>query len=453
MRSIDTFIALNRFGLGAAPGEGDRVASDPRGWADAQVGRVPMPEALMRFRSSADIIADMHRARKQGPATLRPAVREALRRDFGPEVMARARHHIATDRPFAERLVLFWSNHFTVSRAKGIIGAAVPAFEREVIRPHVFGRFTDMLRAATRHPAMIAYLDNQVSIGERSRVGRRRMERKGNAKTLNENLAREILELHTLGVNGGYAQSDVMELARAITGWSHGGMRFGRDARPIHGEFEFQPNFHEPGPKTVLGITYREDGAEEGLAILDDLAHHPSTADFIATKLVRHFVADDPPAGAVRAVARTFLETDGDLAAVSRALVRLDAAWANPLAKVKSHYEFVIAVNRATGNAKAKRPNIMRPLRELGQQPFMAPSPAGWGDTAATWIAPEALMRRIEWVRRYAATLPPTLRPDALLEETVGAVADDSLRRWVDLAPSGDAGIAMVLASPVFQRR
>jgi uncharacterized protein (DUF1800 family) len=310
-----------------------------------------------------------------------------------------------------------------------------------------------MLKAACRHPCMLAYLDNVVSMGERSPAGQRRSRRTGTEKTLNENLAREILELHTLGVDGGYTQRDVIELARAISGWSHGGLRLKGDRRPVHGGFEFRPEFHEPGPKTILGRTYPEDGANEGLAVLDDLARHPSTARFVATKLVRHFVADAPPAGAVDRIAATFRASGGDLAAVSAALVDLDEVWAEPVTKAKSHYELVVSAHRATGTTRAERRDIIEPLRELGQVPFSAPSPAGWGDTASQWIAPEALMRRIEWLRRVAATLPSTLYPDRLLDDTIGPVAGEATRTWVGRAPSGDAALAMVLASAEFQRR
>jgi len=247
----------------------------------------------------------------------------------------------------------------------------------------------------------------------------------------------------------------VIELAKAITGWSHGGLRMRRagDTRPVHGGFEFKSEFHEPGPKKVLGKTYKEDGVNEGLAILADLARHPSTATYIATKLVRHFVADDPPTTAVKKIAAVFRTTDGDLAAVSAALVDLDEVWASPMPKVKNHYELVISALRVTGNVVADPRDIMQPLRELGRVPFTASSPKGWGDQAKDWIAPEALMRRIEWLRRYSATLPSTLFPAKLLEDTIGPVASDDTRTWVSRAPSGDAAIAMVLGSPEFQRR
>lgn len=458
MNNIATFIAINRYGLGAAPDEAARVADDPRGWLKAQVQRKQMvPTSLARFRSSASMLSDIHNARLKGPEYLRQTAGGLYRTAFGPEVAARAKHMIGTSDPFAERMVLFWSNHFTVSLTRRIIGPAIPAYEREAIRPHIFGRFEDMLIAVCQHNCMISYLDNLISMGPNSKVGRLRIRRTGNKKTVNENLAREILELHTVGVNGGYTQKDVVELARVLTGWSHGGLRLRRgpyrDDRPVHGGFEFKPEFHEPGPKTILGKTYRENGVNEGLAVLRDLVRHPSTARFIATKLVRHFVSDTPPSGAVRKIAAVFRQTEGDLAAVSRAVIDLDEAWKEPIPKIKSHYELVISTHRATGNTKVSPKAVLSPLREFGQVPFSAPSPAGWGDTAKDWLSPESLMRRIKWVRRHTATLPATLRPASVLEDTLGPVATDATRTWVGRAPSGDAALALVFSSPEFQRR
>ncbi|MDU8927434.1 DUF1800 domain-containing protein [Alisedimentitalea sp. MJ-SS2] len=454
MQQLETFIALNRFGLGPAPGEAAIAAPDPRGWIADQITPAPrLPATLRGFRSSAAIFAEVYAARRIGPSDETTAMAKDRRKTLAREIMARAQAMIDTPTPFAERMVLFWSNHFTVSGTKGIIRNSIPGYEREVVRPHIFGRFADMLRAASRHPVMLTYLDNHVSLGENSRVGKRRLNRTGGTKTLNENLAREILELHTLGVNGGYDQADVIELSKALTGWSHDGVGSKKASYTIQGRFKFRPAFHEPGPKTVLGKTYGEAGADEGARILDDLARHPSTARFIATKLVRHFVADTPPAEAVDSIARVFLDTDGDLAQVSRALIALPQVWANPLPKVKTHYELVISTHRLTGNRDAKPRDLLQPLREFGQIPFAAPSPAGWGDSAADWLAPEALMRRIEWIRRYASTLPTTLDPTLVLEDALGPVASSETRTWVARAPSGDEAIAMILASPEFQRR
>lgn len=453
MQDIASFIAFNRFGMGAGPGDAERPGGDARGWLHAQVRLDrPLPAQLAPFRASAEILAGIFAARLEQPNRQGRAVQQAINRDYVPEVVARASLSVATPEPLVERMVLFWSNHFTASGARRIITGALPAFEREAIRPHVFGRFSDMLKAVTRHPCTIIYLDNAYSIGPDSPAGQNRMRRNATATTLNENLAREVLELHTLGVDGGYAQDDVIQFALALTGWSHGGLRRG-GAEEVHGRFQFVRRQHQPGPKTVLGRTYAEAGADEGLAILDDLARHPATARHLATKLARHFIADDPPAAAIEHLARVYLDHDTDLGAVTHALIDLDAAWADPLAKVKSHYEFIIAVHRAIGPAPPRQRDLMQPLRLLAQQPFMAPSPQGWGDRAADWISPEALMLRLEWAHQYAARLPGGLAPRAVLEDSIGAVARQVTATWVNRAPTGADALTLLFGSPEFQRR
>lgn len=447
MKHTAAFIAVNRFGLGGLADD-PALVRDPAGWLTRQIAPQPStPAALSAFPGSAAILAAVQEARRAGEMALMQETRRHYRETFVAEVVARAQHMVATETPFAERMVLFWSNHFTASRTRAIIGPGLPAYEREAIRPQVFGRFEDLLQGVVRHVCMLAYLDNVVSVGPNSLRGRRRR------VTLNENLAREILELHTLGVDGGYSQSDVVEFARALTGWTWGGLRGRNDPRPVHGGFEFVEAMHEPGPKTVLGVTYREDGMNEGIAILRDLARHPSTAHFLATKLVRHFVADDPPAAAVAHIARRLRDSGGDLAQVSRALVSLEAAWQAPLPKVKTHYEFVISTLRTTGPGEVDARALLTPLRELGQEPFNAPSPAGWPDRAKDWIACESLMRRIEWVHAMSARWPIRIDPRDLLERAIGAVASATTRSMVRAAPSASTGLALVLASPEFQRR
>ena len=257
----------------------------------------------------------------KAPAS-KPAVEQA---QFLAEAQARLQKQLEARAGFVERLVAFWSNHFAVSVAKsGELRAAAGPFEREAIRPHALGKFSALLGAAESHPAMILYLDNQNSIGPDAAPG------KFAGRGLNENLAREIMELHTLGVGSGYTQADVAEFARGLTGWSVAGpdSEFGAP-----GGFAFKPNWHEPGPRKILGKTYAEAGVEQGRAILDDLARHPATARHIATKLVRHFVADDPAPDLVAMLAKRSQDSDGDLAVVASALVSDDRAWVAPRVK------------------------------------------------------------------------------------------------------------------------
>ena len=216
------------------------------------------------------------------------------------------------------------------------------AYEREAIRPHVFGRFEDMVLATAMHPAMLVYLDQARSIGPKSRAGKR------NGRGLNENYARELMELHTLGVDGGYTQDDVRQLALMLTGWTVGGMIRGRnsgESRP----FQFTDRLHEPGSKTLLRRRFAEAGVEEGRQAISMLCQHPSTATFIATKLVRHFVADQPHPMDVDFIARTFQRSNGDLRVVSLALLQLDSAFHGPERKFRTPQEFVIAAARALG--------------------------------------------------------------------------------------------------------
>ena len=256
---------------------------------------------------------------------------------------------------FVERLVVFWSNHFCISANKGELARIwAGSFEREAIRPHVLGRFADMLKAVEQHPAMLFFLDNQQSLGPDSRAGQNRK------RGLNENLAREIMELHTLGVGGGYTQDDVTSLARIITGWTFAG-RQGQLGTP--GSFVFNANAHEPGPQRLLGKIYEDNGVAQGEAALADIARHPSTAKFIATKFARHFVADDPPPALVARLQDVFRKTDGDLKAMAMALVDSDEAWQAPLTKLRSPYEFLVA----TGRLLARDPGRSRPLSRRPQ--------------------------------------------------------------------------------------
>ena len=447
MSDMESFIAENRFGLGVR-NFATQVRDDPKRWLLKQIQPgVPTPSALKRFPGSAEILAAIHTARLSGAKDLKKAARVQYRRAFRNEVAARTQWAVRTDTPLAERMVWFWSNHFTVSQTKAISGPAIPAYEREAVRPHVFGQFEDLLLACVGHPCMLSYLDNTVSVGPNSKVGRR------GKRSLNENLAREILELHTLGVNGGYTQTDITELAKALTGWTHGGMLPKRMASKVTGDFVFRHIMHEPGSKTILGRVYPSAGRDEGIAILKDLAKHPSTARFIATKLARHFVADEPSASVIDEIAHVFVKTDGNLAEVTRTLVHLDEVWRVPLPKVKTPHELVVSTFRATNSDQMSAKLAMKALNTLGQTPFSAPSPQGWSDRASHWLAPEALMRRIEWVRAVAAQLSPRQGPQAILESLIGPVATAETRKMVARAPTADAGLALILASAEFQRR
>jgi len=436
------YLAVARFGLGARPGELDIAARDPQGWVAAQLnGGAEIPARLARFGDGATRAGELAMRFGRDPAGVARLLQREHRTAYLDEASARVLVHVETDRPFHEHLVQFWSNHFTVSVQRPAVLALAGPFEREAIRPHVGGRFRDMLLASSRHPAMLLYLDQAVSMGPNSRAGLR------TGRGLNENLAREILELHTLGVDGGYTQGDVTEFARILTGWA-----IARDnAEGAPGRFLYRPNLHEPGAKTLLGRRFGENGEREGIAALEMLAAHPSTARFVATKLARHFIADDPPPAAVERLARIFRETDGDLAQLHGALVELPGAWNPTLAKVKTPHEFVVAALRVTGYAGEPR-RLLQTLQLLGQGSFAAPSPAGWPDTAEHWIGPDSVMRRAEWAASFAQRLGKR-EPDDVMRVALGPAARDETRRWAERAASATDAVALVFASPEFQRR
>jgi uncharacterized protein (DUF1800 family) len=439
----DAFIAVTRFGLGARPGELAQAGRDPHGWLKRQIAAAPDTlNAFAGFASGGDQMHEFMRARQlRGDAGQQKLLRASFRETYLAETSARLRVQVDSQQPLRERLVAFWSNHFTVSVQRPPVFGLAGAFEREAIRPHITGSFFNMLLAATSHPAMLVYLDNGQSIGPNSVAGLRR------GRGLNENLAREIMELHTLGVDGGYSQTDVREFAKILTGWTVGRLE---DPRP--GYFNFFPRIHEPGVKTVLGVRYTERGPEEGEAALQAFARHPATARHIATKLARHFIADDPPPAAVKRLAGIFLATDGNLRAVTEALVEQPEAWADPLAKVKNPNDFVVAALRATG-FEGQGEMVLGALRMLGQPPFAAPSPAGWPDTADQWIGPESVMRRAEWALALGLRVAEIRAPDQIFAETIAPVADKTVERAVLRAPSKADALALVFASPAFQRR
>ena len=444
MSTQDAFIAVHRFGLGPRPGDLDQAALDPRGWLKRQLdpAAAAVPAPFAGLPSGAQRMGDLLHARQErGIPGAQKLIRESFRETYVQEASARLTVQVATATPFRERLVAFWSNHFTVSIQRPPVLGTVGAFEREAIRPHVTGRFYDMLLAVDRHPAMLVYLDNGQSFGPDSLIGQRRH------RGLNENLAREMLELHTLGVDGGYTQADVTEFAKILTGWTLTPPRFA-DA----GTFHFFPQVHEPGPKTLLGVRYQEGGVNEAETAFLALSRHLATARHIATKLARHFIADDPPAEAVARLARVFRDSDGDLKAVSNALVDEPAAWADPLAKVKTPNDFVIAALRATvfeGDGRV----VLNALRKLGQPPFDAPSPAGWPDTAADWISPESVLRRADWAMALAERNAAAHDPERLFAETIAPVAAKGTAQTVAHAPSRADALGLVLASAEFQRR
>jgi len=376
-----------------------------------------------------------------------------VRSYYADQVSARFRNATRTEYPFHERLVYFWSNHFAVSADKQPISALAGAYENEIVRPNLGGKFIDLLLAAEKHPAMILYLDNERSTGPNSQVGKAgKRRRKNRPSDINENLAREILELHTLGVGGGYKQADVTAFAHVLTGWSVGSDK-GRFKAGVPGAFVFRDIIHEPGSQSIMGEQYQQQGIAQGEAVLRKLAVHPSTARFIATKLVRHFVADIPPEKMVKRVASVFLKSGGDLPQVHAALVNSKEAWKTPLSKYKTPQEFVISTFRAFNHVPDKTRLVITALEQMGQMPYRPGSPAGWPDTSDHWGGADALYKRIEWSNSVARKTGSRVKPMELGEMILGATFGDHTRTAVSRAESAVQGTTLLLASPDFQRR
>jgi uncharacterized protein (DUF1800 family) len=432
---LRTAHALVRFGLGHSLGEAP--PGDPDAWLLAQLhrpdpwsGSTPStPDALAAMRADREDRAN--RAPEQTPGQSR------ARALYQADGLASVSWAVAANAPFRERLVWFWANHFTVSLRRGQCAALAGPFVREAIRPHATGRFEDMVLAVERHPAMLLYLDNAGSVGPDSQAGQR------SHRGLNENLARECMELHTVSPASGYTQQDVTSFARLLTGWSV-------EAKNDPQGFVFRPNVHEPGEQTVMGRSFPE-GEEGGIQALRFLANHPAAHRFIATKLVRHFVADTPPPAAVRHIEGILRDTRGDLGAASAGLVRLEEAWV-PGTKFRTPTDLAVASFRALDVPADPPPPYLGILSGLGQPLWTAPAPDGWSDIAADWSGPEAMMRRIDWafaVSQRVGERDPMEIADAVLgplyrTETHEAMAHAGSRR---------EAMTLLLTSPEFQRR
>lgn len=454
--STDASVAVTRLGLGARPGEIGRIADDPRGWALSQIrpegapqpaGALPTTDQRMSaFLAYQTLTRQGGGADAEAAREARQSARRAIAEETAEAFLARARHGATTDQGFAERWALFWANALTVSAVKFDSGAFVDPYEREAIRPNVFGRFEDLVVAAEQHPAMLLYLDQARSTGPGSPAGTRR--RIG----LNENLAREMLELHTVGADAGYTQADVTELARALTGWT---IPRPQDA-PGEPPFIFRANVHEPGARTVMGKTYpaarRASNRTQGETILRDLARHPATARRLSHRIAGHFVADDPPVALVQRLEAAWTRSDGDLAQVARALIEAPETWSPQPAKIKTPYEFLISAQRALDAPPERIAPLRQALTLLGQPPFAPPSPEGWPDTAEDWAGPDALVKRLNWARSaaQAARLPD---PALAARDALGERLSERTRLAVARAESRSEALTLLLMSPEFQRR
>ncbi len=463
-------VALHRFGFGPRPGSIASVASDPRGALLAEIerpaaGQLNHPDLMASaqaaragydFRSErqARRIAERQRVAEAGtmgnamapnPSTMevgaaaRTEPINVERQIFFGEAKARMDAAVVADIGFVERLVWFWSNHFCVSA--DTVANRCGGYERESIRAHVLGRFVDMLLAAESHPAMLIYLDNARSIGPKSVAGLNL------TRGLNENLAREILELHTLGVRTVYSQDDVTRFALVLTGWT--AIPFA--GNPDHGgDFVFNPRSHEPGPQEVLGKSYAEAGIEQGRAVLADLARHPATAAHVARKLTRHFTADDPPPALVERLEKRFLDTDGDLKELAKTLVDAPECWALPLTKIKRPGEWLISGLRLV----ALEPNarlVAQAQALLGEPLWRPPAPQGFSDEQGAWV--DGLAQRVDIAARIAERSGENIDVHAMVDDALGPLASTETRQSVARAESRQQAVTLLLMAPEFQRR
>ena len=476
-------LALHRFGFGPAGHSIAAIASDPQGALLADLERpqaglvaANLPSSQEAGRAFFEFRADQaakqkldQRAKKEADANNATATNASLFDCSKPtqpcvappvpptpkpmdnkepplpqqilqnEAKVRFDAAATADIGFTERLIWFWSNHFCVSADK--IPSMAGSYEREAIRPYALGKFVDLLQTVESHPAMLYYLDNAGSMGADSTAGINR------DKGLNENLAREILELHTLGVRSGYSHADVTSFANVLTGWT-----FIDTAVPLHGgEFAFLKRFHEPGAQTVLGKRYPDTGVEQGRAVLADLARHPATAQHIAQKLARHFVADEPPPSLVAKLEATFKGTGGDLKEVAKTLVTADETWAPQRRKLKAPAVWVVAVLRLIGVMPGNTiGRVLGAQASLGQTLWRPPAPNGYPDTEAAWI--DGIPRRLDIANEFASHAAANTDPRALLDAGLGPLASAATRDTIARAESRAQALALLVMSPEFLR-
>jgi len=465
-------LALHRFGFAPRAGSIAAIASDPRGAIIADLDRPGAGQiaardlltsgganrAVFEYNAERTAAARLERNRQEAAqrsmensASENPAGKpqsptpqsedEAValpRQIFLNEAQLRFDAAVDAEIGFVERLVWFWSNHFCINTQATVMAGA---YEREVIRTHVLDRFADMLLAAEGHPAMLLYLDNALSMGPNSVAGINR------DKGLNENLARETLELHTLGVRTVYTQDDVINFAKVITGWTI----LPTASNPEHGgEFVFNPRMHEPGSQVVVGRAYADTGVEQGRTVLLDLARHPATARHVATKLVHHFIADEAPPELIDRLTRCFVETDGDLKELAKCLVRAPESWAPERAKVKRPGEWIVAALRATG-LRGSILRITAGLALLGEPLWQPPAPKGFADENAVWLG--GLGQRLSIANTFAARVGQRIDPQAAADAVLGPLLSSPTREAIAAAESKPQALTLLLMAPEFQRR
>lgn len=447
VRQREASIVFARFGLGAKRGQFNSIVDDPRG---ALISELSAPRIALLNNANLPSHVDACRA---------SADSNRSHEIYRAEIYARLTKAAQPAIGFVERLVYFWSNHFNISaNSGGPARSAVGEMERNRIRPNVLGNFKRLATSVLSHPAMIHYLQNGMSVGPNSPFGRR------NGRGLNENLGRELLELHTVGVSAGYTQDDVVNASKILTGWSvvtpWQAQNSWQGATPATvGQFIFRQNWQEPGTKTVLGRHYSEEGFNQAVRLIETLAVTQETAQHIAFKLVKHFLTDTPTPNLVNPVARAFLQSDGDLPSTYRALINLPEAWTLPLTKFRRPMEMFIAQNRALGfnwtNNEADP--LINALGFLGHKPWQWDSPDGFPDDSNYWRTPDAIVSRIAAtqmiLRRYLERARETEAPLSIARGVLGPNLPNSLQAELNRTTNVLHGLTILLTSAEFMFR
>jgi uncharacterized protein (DUF1800 family) len=439
-------IAVNRFGLGAKGAELSDAKYDPQRWLLQQLVNPVFNSAFGDAKSAITVINEIKNFQRKSlkPTNKITNISSQIIKPYREHLLKNSLiHSVQTDAPLATRLMDFFSNHFSVSGATRRLKVLSPTLEREAIAPNLFGQFSDMLIAVEKHPAMLVYLNNEKSVGPNSVRGKK-------ARGLNENLAREILELHTLGRGGGYTLDDITQLAMAISGWSVSGLN---DDYQLG--FIFRDKGHEPGTRTVLGKNYTGDAENQGEAVLKDLASHAKTANFISYKLAQHFIADEPPKALVASMTDTWMKTGGSIKAVVTTMIKHPQSWDTRSQKFKTPREYIVSALRAVNVSKSIDQNLLnissRGLTLMGQKPFEAGSPAGYSQLNGDWTGSDALMKRIDWVNLMSKKIGQ--RPQAIASRIFDSTLSASTVKLIASAESRKQGLALLLLSPEFQRR
>ncbi|WP_082897131.1 DUF1800 domain-containing protein [Thalassotalea crassostreae] len=446
-------IAANRFGLGARGNELSQAQSDPKTWLINQLQPIKFSADLP---SSGELMSGFYDIKQQERMLKKSNENEEKSDEIKAINKMRGKHiknaystavtdtfvqALNSSNSLSWRLLDFYSNHFSVTTQGAAMGILAATLEREAIAPHIHGSFENLLLAVTSHPAMLMYLNNERSFGANSRFGKKK------GAGLNENLAREILELHTLGVDGGYQQQDVIELAKGITGWS-----IGTEKKDGANGFKFRHFGKEPGTRVLLGKVYKQKGIKQGIAMLQDLANHPNTANHVCSKLVKHFISDKPNEKLVAAMVETWKKTGGNLKQVAITMINNDLAWQPEMAKYKTPREYLMSSLRALNFKKVDSKKLIFTLTSLGQQPFKAGSPKGYSDEQQDWDGSNALISRIDWTSMLAQQVR-NANAENIMNRTLALNTGAHTYKSVIRAESRTQALMLFFMSPEFLRR